>query len=114
MLQDILKKKFGHPAFRGQQKKIIESILSGRDTLVIMATGSGKSLCYQLPAIAQEGMTIVISPLIALMKNQVDSLNAKSIKAVCINSSIPKKILNTQLPSCYFRSRSEGIVILSS
>ena len=94
MLEDILQEKFGHKAFRGQQKKAIESILSGRNTLVVMATGSGKSLCYQLPAMAKEGMAIVISPLIALMKNQVDTLNAKGIRAACYNSSIPKKVLN--------------------
>lgn len=95
MLTKILKQGFGHKAFRGNQREIIESILSGRDTLVIMATGSGKSLCYQLPAVAQEGMAIVISPLIALMKNQVDALNAKNIRAACLNSSIPKKVLHT-------------------
>ncbi|MEM7362304.1 MAG: ATP-dependent DNA helicase RecQ [Bacteroidota bacterium] len=94
MLEDILQEKFGHKAFRGQQKKAIENILRNRNTLVIMATGSGKSLCYQLPAIVKEGMAIVISPLIALMKNQVDALNAKGIKAACYNSSIPKKVLS--------------------
>ena len=94
MLNDILKEKFGHESFRGQQKKIVDSILSGRNTMVIMATGSGKSLCYQLPAVVQEGMAIVISPLIALMKNQVDTLDAKNIKAACLNSSLNKKEFN--------------------
>lgn len=95
MINKILHQVFGHKEFRGHQRKIIESILQGRNTLVIMATGSGKSLCYQLPAVVQEGMTIVISPLIALMKNQVDALNAKNIRAACLNSSIPKKVLKS-------------------
>ena len=94
MYKSIIKKIFGHKDFRGNQRKIIESIISGRNTLVVMSTGSGKSLCYQLPAVVQEGMAIVISPLIALMKNQVDILNARGIRAAYLNSSISKKMLN--------------------
>lgn len=77
-LQEILKKTFGFDKFKGEQEAIIRSILDGNDTFVIMPTGGGKSLCYQLPAIMSEGMAIVVSPLIALMKNQVDAVRYNS------------------------------------
>lgn len=79
---------FGLTAFRPGQKAVIDAIASGRDTLCIMPTGGGKSLCYQLPTIAREGLTIVISPLIALMKDQVDALQRLDIPATFINSSL--------------------------
>ncbi|WP_309382951.1 RecQ family ATP-dependent DNA helicase [Cerasicoccus frondis] len=82
-----LKKHFGFEQFREPQDEIVESIIGGRDTLVIMPTGGGKSLCYQLPALMLPGVTLVISPLIALMKDQVDALNARGIAAAMINSS---------------------------
>jgi ATP-dependent DNA helicase RecQ len=85
--QDALKKHFGLERFRYPQEGIIESILKREDTLVIMPTGGGKSLCYQLPALLLPGVTLVISPLIALMKDQVDGLKAKKIEAAMINSS---------------------------
>ena len=82
---------FGHSHFRGDQKEIIETIISGRDTLIIMPSGGGKSLCYQLPALILPGLALVISPLIALMKDQVDKLHRYGIKADFINSSLQKE-----------------------
>lgn len=79
---------FGLSGFRPGQRHVIDAIISGRDTLCIMPTGGGKSLCFQLPTVARSGVTIVISPLIALMKDQVDSLNAINIPATFINSSL--------------------------
>lgn len=90
LLKDKLKEVFGYGQFRGNQERIISNILSGRNTFVIMPTGAGKSLCYQLPAIMKEGTAIVISPLIALMKNQVDQMNAVGINARFLNSTLSK------------------------
>ena len=87
-LQNILKTYFGYDEFRNGQDKLIESIIEGRDALGIMPTGGGKSICYQLPAIALDGITIVISPLISLMKDQVDSLNELGINAAFMNSTL--------------------------
>lgn len=85
-----LKEIFGYTQFRGNQETIIRNILDGKNTFVIMPTGAGKSLCYQLPAIISDGLAIVISPLIALMKNQVDQLNAYGINARFLNSTLTK------------------------
>ena len=87
-LQNILKTYFGYDEFKNGQDKLIESIIKGRDALGIMPTGGGKSICYQLPAIALDGITIVISPLISLMKDQVDSLNELGINAAFMNSTL--------------------------
>jgi ATP-dependent DNA helicase RecQ len=87
-LLDTLERHFGYRAFKPFQEEIITDILEGRDVLGIIATGGGKSLCYQLPAIMSGGLTIVVSPLIALMKDQVDSLRANGIAAATLNSSM--------------------------
>ena len=85
----ILKARFGYDSFRALQEEIIGNVLGRRDSLALMPTGGGKSLCYQLPALIFDGITLVISPLIALMKDQVDALNANGIAARFINSSLP-------------------------
>ncbi len=87
VLLDTLKEYFGYESFRPLQKKIIESVFQGKDNLVIMPTGGGKSICYQLPGILLPEITLVISPLIALMKDQVDGLNANGVPAAFLNSS---------------------------
>jgi ATP-dependent DNA helicase RecQ len=89
-LKAKLKEIFGYGNFRGNQEIVIKNILGGRNTFVIMPTGAGKSLCYQLPAMVKDGLAIVISPLIALMKNQVDQLNAYGINARFLNSTLSK------------------------
>jgi ATP-dependent DNA helicase RecQ len=89
-LKDKLRDVFGYNQFRGVQEEIIKSIMSGQNTFVLMPTGAGKSLCYQLPAIVSPGTAIVISPLIALMKNQVDQMEALGIDAQFLNSTLSK------------------------
>nr|MCU0624564.1 RecQ family ATP-dependent DNA helicase [Gemmatimonadaceae bacterium] len=84
----ILRARFGFPEFRPGQAQAIEAILDGRDTLVVLPTGGGKSLCYQVPALCVRGLTVVVSPLISLMKDQVDALVARGIDAAFINSTL--------------------------
>ena len=87
-LSPLLKRHFGYEAFRPLQREIMEALLDRRDVLAILPTGAGKSLCYQLPALAGDGVTLVISPLIALMKDQVDQLHAAGIAATFLNSTL--------------------------
>ncbi|MEM7549956.1 MAG: DNA helicase RecQ [Bacteroidota bacterium] len=93
-LKEKLKEVFGYGTFRGNQEEIINNLLDGNNTFVIMPTGAGKSLCYQLPAVMTKGTAIVISPLIALMKNQVDQLNALGVNAKVLNSTLTKTEAN--------------------
>jgi ATP-dependent DNA helicase RecQ len=86
---DILKRVFGYDAFRGQQQAIIERTIAGEDSLVLMPTGGGKSMCYQIPAIARPGVAIIVSPLLALMYDQVQALAAAGVRAGALNSDMP-------------------------
>ena len=87
-LQTVLQDTFGHASFRAGQQQVIESLLAGRSALALFPTGAGKSLCYQLPSLLMDGLTVVISPLIALMKDQVESLEARGIAAARLDSSL--------------------------
>src|SRR6202012_1176292 len=85
--RDVLRKTFGFAEFRPGQDEIVATVLDGRDVLAVMPTGSGKSLCYQLPALIRDGLTIVVSPLIALMRNQVAQLRGYGVAAAALNSA---------------------------
>src|SRR5699024_12835731 len=85
---NILKTYFGFDTFRPRQEEIIGSVLAGNNTLGILPTGSGKSICYQVPGLKHSGLTLVISPLISLMRDQVESLNSQGTPAACMNSTV--------------------------
>ena len=100
--QDILQQYWGHSTFRPQQAEIIKNVLAGNDSIALLPTGGGKSLCFQLPALLLDGITIVVSPLIALMKDQVMTLQEKNIKALSITSGISFGELDTLLDNCIY------------
>src|SRR5215218_6786464 len=87
----LLRHHFGYPDFRPAQMPAIQSILEGRDTLAILPTGGGKSVCFQVPALVLGGLTIVVSPLISLMQDQVEAAVARGVPAACLNSSLGKE-----------------------
>ncbi|MGF1725883.1 ATP-dependent DNA helicase RecQ [Photobacterium nomapromontoriensis] len=91
--EQVLQDVFGYQAFRSGQQSVIDAAVAGQDCLVIMPTGGGKSLCYQIPALLREGLTIVVSPLISLMKDQVDQLQANGVAAACINSTMSREAM---------------------
>ena len=102
--QEILKQYFGYDSFRPGQDELVQAILSGRDTLGIMPTGAGKSICYQVPALVLPGLTLVVSPLISLMKDQVGALNEAGVPAACINSAMSFEEMRDAL---YFAGRGQ-------
>src|ERR1700710_1338878 len=101
-LHEILKQYWNHDTFRPMQEEIIKSVLLGHDTLALLPTGGGKSVCFQVPALAKEGLCIVVSPLIALMKDQVESLLEKGIEAVAIVSGMGKREIDIALDNCIY------------
>ena len=86
--EQVLRDVFGYPAFRGEQKEIVTHLADGGDALVLMPTGGGKSLCFQIPALLREGVGVVVSPLIALMQDQVAALEEAGVRAAALNSSM--------------------------
>lgn len=101
-IHHVLKKYWGYEKFRPGQEEIIRSVMSGHDTLALLPTGGGKSVCFQVPALAKEGLCLVISPLIALMKDQVYQLHRKGIKAAAVYSGLPPRMIDTLLDNCVY------------
>ena len=103
--KQTLQNYWGHSSFRGEQEKIIESVLEGKDTLALLPTGGGKSICFQIPALMKEGLCLVISPLIALMKDQVENLQKHGISAISLHSGLTyyevKKVLENAVHGDY-------------
>ena len=101
-IHSILKEFWGYDGFRGSQKHIIETVMSGKDALALMPTGGGKSICYQVPAMAKDGLCIVVSPLVALIQDQVAQLKKRGIKAIALTGGIPFDELNDLLDNCLY------------
>ncbi|HEX8515770.1 MAG TPA: ATP-dependent DNA helicase RecQ [Bacteroidia bacterium] len=99
-IHDILEAYWGYKTFRPLQEDIINSVMNGNDTLALLPTGGGKSICFQVPGLARDGICIVVSPLIALMKDQVENLQKKNIKAIAITSSMHKREIDIALDNC--------------
>lgn len=99
---DILKQYWGFDSFRPKQEEIIQSVLDGKDTLALLPTGGGKSICFQVPALIQPGICVVVSPLIALMKDQVANLQKMGIKALCITSEYSKREVDAMFDRCVY------------
>lgn len=95
--RELLRTRFGYPDFRPGQTEAVSAVLAGRDTLVVLPTGGGKSICYQVPALLLDGLTVVISPLISLMKDQVDALEARGLPATFINSTLPTSEVSARM-----------------
>ena len=100
--QEVLKKYWGYDSFRPLQEEIIQSVYEGNDTLGLMPTGGGKSITFQVPALLMDGICIVVTPLIALMKDQVDNLKRIGIKATSVHSGMSRQEIITQLENCIF------------
>ncbi|MEN8799459.1 MAG: RecQ family ATP-dependent DNA helicase [Flavobacteriaceae bacterium] len=99
---DILRKHWGHQDFRGSQREIIEAVLAGQDVLTLMPTAAGKSLCYQIPGLIKDGICVVISPLIALIQDQVNQLKKRDIKAIALTAGLSQDELIKQLDNCIY------------
>ena len=102
LLREKLKEYFGFSSFKGNQEAVIRNVLSGKDTFVLMPTGGGKSITFQVPALAKEGLCIVITPLISLMKDQVQNLKKRGIKALAIYSGMSRQEIIITLENCIF------------
>ena len=99
---DLLRKYWGHTQFRLKQEEIIKQVIDKKDTLALLPTGGGKSICYQIPALMSEGVCLVISPLIALMDDQVRFLKSKGVKSVSITSGMHYNEIDTALTNCIY------------
>ena len=106
--KQILKEFWNYDSFKPLQAEIIESILKGNDTFALLPTGGGKSICFQVPAMVKEGICIVISPLVALMRDQVRQLQNKGIKALTITSGLKHQELDTLLDNCIYGKNAIG------
>ena len=100
--QEVLNKYWGYPSFRPKQEEIVRTALEGKDVLAILPTGGGKSVCFQVPALMKDGIAIVVTPLIALMKDQVQNLNDKGIKALCVNAGMGRREVELALNNALY------------